>query len=1169
MAELAGNENRERRQRHERLPEHDGFSSTANLDRRKFVAMKTSGQITVLQYRKANVMTRNWLKRFMLALIPVLCCCLPHITDAQTPSIIIQPVGQSSAVGGTIQFTVSATGGGTLAYQWRKNATNLTNGTFSGRATVSGATTTAMTLAGVTTNDQANYTCYITNTSGSITSSVATLAIILPPTITTQPKSVATNVGATVSFSVVASGTAPLNYQWYDNGTNISGATLNAYTISGVFTSDSGIYTVRVSNGAGATTSSNAVLAIGNSPVLTLQPSSLVVTQGQTASFSASVSGDQPMYYFWRKNGINIAGETNSSFAIASTVPTNAATYTFVASNSIGTATSTGAVLTVYYPPTITVQPVSQSVGVGSNFTVSVTATGNPALAYQWRTNGTAIPGATSSSYTVTGAQPSNSGIYDVIVSNLVNSLTSSGALVSVIYYPPTITAQPVGGNILAGNSYSLNASAVGTAPLSWQWRKNGTPIPGANSNSYIFNPTQLTDAGFYDAVVTNVVGTVTSSVATIYAGYAPVITQQPVSMTNAFGSTVVFSCNATGPLPMNYQWFQNSTNLLGQTNATLTLTNLQLQNVGNFLVVVGDAFGSITSSVAVLHISPGMLLQPTNQIVMPGSQSSFSALANGEPTLTYQWQLNGTNLTDNSIYSGSTSTNLYLTAALANTVGNYSLVVSDSYGSITSAVANLSFGFNANSTFNYSGMVQPYIVPAGVTQLWVAIRGGSGANGTAGSAPGSGGLGGYACGIISVIPSNTLTLSVGGGGNGINGGFSPLSGYSGGNDSFTGGAGGAATVIVMPDGGNIICGGGGGGGGSDLWSFSGDFGGGGGSSILVGATNSQTSGGGGGGGAGGGGAIAGNAGGNYGGLGYASGGNGGSVGGNGGYGGGGAGGSFLPLVYLYPSYTWQFTNLPNTGLNGFISVVANPIPYIGQQPITQSALAGAATAFNVVATSPVPLFYQWSKDGFGISNATNSTFSLAAITPQYGGNYSVVVSNIYASVTSSVAILTVDIPVYITSQPQSQTVLQGGNAGFTVAATGTPPLEYQWQKNGSNLPAATLPTYSIPSASITDAGYYLVIITNAYGSVTSSIVSLGVTLPPQRLNISSSGRDGVQLQMSGTPNFAYAVQSATNLTPPIQWQSLLTNTADTNGVWQFTDTNLNSAQKFYRVTTP
>ena len=1108
-------------------------------------------------------MTTNWLKRFMLALIPVLCCCLPHTTDAQTPSIIIQPVGQSSAVGGTIQFTISATGGGTLAYQWRKNSTNLANGTFSGRATVSGATTTAMTLAGVTTNDQANYTCYITNTSGSITSSVATLAIILAPAITIQPKGAATNVGATVSFSVVASGTAPLNYQWYDNGSPISGATLNAYTISGVFTSDSGTYNVRVSNGAGTATSSNAVLAVGNLPALTLQPASLIVTQGQTASFSASASGDQPMYYFWRKNGANIAGATNTSFSIASAVPTNAATYTFVASNSVGTAISTGALLTVYYPPTITVQPASQTVGVGSNFTVSVTATGNPALAYQWRTNGTAIPGATASSYTVTGAQATDAGIYDVIVSNLVSSLTSSGAVVSVVYYPPTITAQPVGGNILAGNSYSLNATAVGTAPLSWQWRKNGTPILGANNNNYGFNPAQLTDAGLYDAVVTNMVGSVTSSVATIYAGYAPAITQQPASITNAFGGTAVFSCAATGPLPMTYQWFQNSTNLTGQTSPALTLTNLQLQNVGIYQVIVGNDFGSITSSVAVLHLSPGMVTQPTNQTVMPGSATSFTALANGEPPLTYQWQLNGTNVFDDGNMSGSVSNVLNFINVTSNNIGNYRLSISNSYGGISSAVANLTFGFARSSIFYFSSNVQPYEVLAGVSNIGVVVTGSSGSAGAWGGASGNVMS---AVGIIGVSATNQLLFSTGGASAGNSGGFSPIEGFSGGRGGidprgiaagWNGGGGGAATIIQLSQTNYIIVGGSGGGGcfglpggSSQLLNALGNIG------IdtfgLNGAGSSYAAQGGG----GGGGAIGG-----AGGVSFNNGGQ--------GYGGGGSGGgSYLPTNLLFASSQWAFID-SGAGNNGSILVVPNAFPIITQQPATQNILAGASVTFTVSVISPLPISYQWYQGGIPISNATNSSMFLPFVTPQNGGNYSVVTSNVFASVTSSIVTLTVEIPVYITSQPQSQAVLQGGSAGFTVAATGTPPLEYQWQKNGSNLPTATLPTYSIPSASVTDAGFYLVVITNAYGSVTSSIVSLGVTLPPQRLNIVSSGRNGIQLQMSGTPNSAYAVQSATNLVPPVQWQSLLTNTADTNGVWQFMDTNLNSAQKFYRVTTP
>lgn len=166
-------------------------------------------------------MTGNRLKRFIFALTPVFFCFVAYAVHAQTPSIITQPTSVSSAVGATIKFTVSAAGGGTLAYQWQKNTTNLANGAFSGRATVSGTTTPSITLAGMTTNDQANYACRITNNFGSITSSVATLTVDVAPTITTQPVGKTNSSGANVSFVVVATGTAPLSYQWMEKGTDI------------------------------------------------------------------------------------------------------------------------------------------------------------------------------------------------------------------------------------------------------------------------------------------------------------------------------------------------------------------------------------------------------------------------------------------------------------------------------------------------------------------------------------------------------------------------------------------------------------------------------------------------------------------------------------------------------------------------------------------------------------------------------------------------------------------------------------------------------------------------------------------------------------------------------------------------------------------------------------
>jgi len=549
--------------------------------------------------------------RFLSVLIGALALLPGLAVLAQVPSIIVPPASQTSAVGGTIQFTVSATGGGTLVYQWRKNTTNLSNGTFSGRATVSGATATAMTLAGVTTNDQANYACFISNTSGSITSSVASLAIILAPTITTQPISISTNIGAAVSFSVVASGTAPFTYQWYKDSSPISGATLNAYSLSGLLASDSGTYNVRVSNPAGSATSTNAVLNVGTAPAITSQPASLTVTQGQSATFSVTATGTSLSYY-WKKNGTFIPGQTNAALTFASVADTDASSYTCQVSNFLNKVTSAGAVLTVYYPPYITAQPTNQTIGGGSNFTVRVTASGYPSVACQWRINATAIPGATGTSYSVTDAQPGNAGNYDVVITNLMGSATSSVAIITVVYYPPTISQHPTGGNVAVGSGFILAASATGTAPISWQWIKDGiaitnaatvtTNLTGVATFAFTNYSAQLADAGNYQVVLNSSSGSATSSVAVVNAGYAPEVVQPPLSVISSVGGTANFDCLVAGTAPISLQWTHNGIRLTDAINATLVITNVQTPDLGYYALTATNLFGGTVSSNADLQ---------------------------------------------------------------------------------------------------------------------------------------------------------------------------------------------------------------------------------------------------------------------------------------------------------------------------------------------------------------------------------------------------------------------------------------------------------------------------------------------------------------------------------------------------------------------------------------
>jgi sugar lactone lactonase YvrE len=109
------------------------------------------------------------------------------------------------------------------------------------------------------------------------------------------------------------------------------------------------------------------------------------------------------------------------------------------------------------------------------------------------------------------------------------------------------------------------------------------------------------------------------------------------------------------------------------------------------------------------------------------------------------------------------------------------------------------------------------------------------------------------------------------------------------------------------------------------------------------------------------------------------------------------------------------------------------------------------------------------------------------------------------------------------------------------------------------------LPTLLVPNSSTNNAGNYSVVISSPFGSVVSSVANLTVFVPPQQFTgRSTSG--GLQIQFSGTPNYPYILQSATNLTSPVNWLPVLTNPADGNGNWQFTDTNLNGNQKFYRA---
>ena len=618
---------------------------------------------------------------------------------AVAPTITTQPVNQTVTAGQTATFSVVAGGTAPLSYQWQKNGVNIAGATASSYTTPAAATT----------DSGAAFDVVVSNTAGSVTSNLATLTVnaaVVAPSITTQPVNQTVTAGQTATFSVVAGGTAPLSYQWQKNGVNIAGATASSYTTPATATTDSGAtFDVVVSNTAGSATSAKATLTVtaaAVAPTITTQPVNQTVTAGQTVTFSVVAGGTAPLSYQWQKNGVNIAGATASSYTTPATATTDSgATFDVVVSNTTGSATSSKATLTVNaaaVAPTITTQPVNQTVTAGQTATFSVVAGGTAPLSYQWQKNGVNIAGATASSYTTPATATTDSGAtFDAVVSNTAGSVTSNAATLTVnaAVVAPTITTPPVNQTVTAGQTATFSVVAGGTAPLSYQWQKNGANIAGATGASYTTPATATTDNGStFRVVVSNTAGSATSNAATLTvttAAVAPTITTQPANQTVTAGQTATFTVVAGGTAPLSYQWQKNGANIAGATGANYTtLATATTDSGSTFDVVVSNTAGSATSNSATLTVNaavvaPTITTQPVSQTVTAGQTATFSVVAGGTAPLSYQWQKNGANI------AGATGAS-YTTAATATTDSGstFDVVVSNTTGSVTSSSATL-----------------------------------------------------------------------------------------------------------------------------------------------------------------------------------------------------------------------------------------------------------------------------------------------------------------------------------------------------------------------------------------------------------------------------------------------------------------------------------------------
>ncbi len=350
-------------------------------------------------------------------------------------------------------------------------------------------------------------------------------------------------------------------------------------------------------------------------------------------------------------------------------------------------------------PPNIQVAPASQTVTSGNSVTFRVIANGGAPLSYQWQQNGINISGANQADYSINAVTiDDHNSSFQVQVSNAAGSITSSTAQLTVIaaLTPPIIITEPASTSIQAGESTSFQVVASGSEPLSYQWQRNGISIPDATQA--ILNLDALAPANngdVYHVTISNPAGTINSQIATLTVSLSPApveILQQPINSSVLEGETATFSVIATGNTPLRYQWQRNGNDILGATQASLTLEAVSISESGDTLHVnISDANSTISSRSAVLTVSPlpiapSITQQPSDISVALGSTATFQISMTGTPPLNIQWFRN-----DQAIAAATDSSFTFIPEDNTEAGDQFSVLISNQAGSITSQTAVLS----------------------------------------------------------------------------------------------------------------------------------------------------------------------------------------------------------------------------------------------------------------------------------------------------------------------------------------------------------------------------------------------------------------------------------------------------------------------------------------------
>ncbi len=613
----------------------------------------------------------------------------------------------SAAYGAGARVTLSATVAGTprASYQWQKNG-----------APIALATNATLTLPSFRLDDAGTYELVLTTPFGRVTSAPGVIAALegTAPKITRQPSPVSEYAGNNVTFDFAVDGPGAASVRWLKDGellvdipgdTEIRGGALHLTRIAA---RHAGVYVVEILGASGIARTHPAPLWVLEPPrpLLSRHPAAHTVAVGGAVNLSVGVAGDTtlllppgaPLAYQWFKDGQPLAGQTREALAFAAQ-PGDAGSYFVRVSAGAQSTDSESAEVTVTTgaAPIISAHMGSIYMNSGNREDVRLSGVG---LSVQLNRMASATRGVVRLNLVSRLPVPPGlsalltnvPGVYTITVTR--DGVAETTRPFTFGFLPATlawIRRHPLGGVFKPGETINLEVNAVSFSPNTYRWTKDGVTIAGATDHRLTLTGFSEREVGSYQVTVTTDAGAVAAAPAVLelFSAGLPEIREHPLSQTGAAGSTVALRVVATGGT-LRYQWQRDGQPVAGATSAELNLPGLSAANTGSYRVVVTNDVGARTSRAAEIGSlssprAPEILAQPLARNAVLGGEVSFIVGADGVPPPDrYQWRRNGVPV------PGATEARLRLQGIRMEDAGDYTVVVGNALGSVTSQPAPL-----------------------------------------------------------------------------------------------------------------------------------------------------------------------------------------------------------------------------------------------------------------------------------------------------------------------------------------------------------------------------------------------------------------------------------------------------------------------------------------------